>query len=265
MTLDRSDSLESAVPNLGPEPRVKVTVRLYAGSHELLVEEFARLGRRRRAARAAQLMLLGLLFERATLRPECAQCVLDPGLGSGEPAGCPGVGGWNVHTRHAAHPRRERESHQRRGRPRHPRLTTVRRGTRVASSDVAGGCRADTPRPHKTGGSEEGLKAAGGADDVCRSAGASQPATGPIVPQRGGLSRTSLYGPPRDVRLSSGRRPCQILNVGARNVTSPWNVPVPCRVPAVSTPAGQNGTYTRWGCARDSPDVPAPLPRRGLP
>ena len=69
MTLDRSDSLESAVPSLSPEPRVKVTVRLYAGSHELLVEEFATLGRRRRAARAAQLMLLGLLFERATLRP----------------------------------------------------------------------------------------------------------------------------------------------------------------------------------------------------
>jgi len=69
VTLDRRDSLESAVPGLGPEPRVKVTVRLYAGSHELLVEEFATLGRRRRAARAAQLMLLGLLFERATLRP----------------------------------------------------------------------------------------------------------------------------------------------------------------------------------------------------
>jgi hypothetical protein len=69
VTLDRSDSLESAVPSLSPEPRVKVTVRLYAGSHELLVEEFATLGRRRRAARAAQLMLLGLLFERATLRP----------------------------------------------------------------------------------------------------------------------------------------------------------------------------------------------------
>ena len=69
MTLERSDSLESAVPSPGPEPRVKVTVRLYAGSHELLVEEFATLGRRRRAARAAQLMLLGLLFERATLRP----------------------------------------------------------------------------------------------------------------------------------------------------------------------------------------------------
>jgi len=72
VTLDRSDSLESAVPRLAPEPRVKVTVRLYAGSHELLVEEFATLGRRRRAARAAQLMLLGLLFERATLRPGLA-------------------------------------------------------------------------------------------------------------------------------------------------------------------------------------------------
>jgi len=57
------------VPNSGPAPRVKVTVRLYAGSHELLVEEFVTLGRRRRAARAAQLMLLGLLFERATLQP----------------------------------------------------------------------------------------------------------------------------------------------------------------------------------------------------
>jgi hypothetical protein len=78
VTLDRSDSLESAVPSLGPEPRVKVTVRLYAGSHELLVEEFATLGRRRRAARAAQLMLLGLLFERATLRPGLATMGVSP-------------------------------------------------------------------------------------------------------------------------------------------------------------------------------------------
>jgi hypothetical protein len=78
VTLDRSDSPESAVPSLGPEPRVKVTVRLYAGSHELLVEEFATLGRRRRAARAAQLMLLGLLFERATLRPGLATMGVSP-------------------------------------------------------------------------------------------------------------------------------------------------------------------------------------------
>ena len=78
MTLDRSDSLESAVPSLSPEPRVKVTVRLYAGSHELLVEEFATLGRRRRAARAAQLMLLGLLFERATLRPGLVMTGVSP-------------------------------------------------------------------------------------------------------------------------------------------------------------------------------------------
>jgi hypothetical protein len=55
-----------------------VTVRLYARSHELLVEEFATLGRRRRAARAAQLMLLGLLFERATLRPGLATMGVSP-------------------------------------------------------------------------------------------------------------------------------------------------------------------------------------------
>ena len=54
----------------GPDaaPRVVLTVRLYGRAHQLLVEEFASLARRRRAARAAQLMLVGLLCERASLR-----------------------------------------------------------------------------------------------------------------------------------------------------------------------------------------------------
>ena len=50
-------------------PRVVLTVRLHGRTHGLLIEEFEPLGRRRRAARAAQLMLLGLVYERAHLRP----------------------------------------------------------------------------------------------------------------------------------------------------------------------------------------------------
>lgn len=50
-------------------PRVVLTVRLHGRTHALLIEEFEALGRRRRAARAAQLMLLGLVYERAHLRP----------------------------------------------------------------------------------------------------------------------------------------------------------------------------------------------------
>ena len=49
-------------------PRVVLTVRLHGRTHGLLIEEFEPLGRRRRAARAAQLMLLGLVYERAHLR-----------------------------------------------------------------------------------------------------------------------------------------------------------------------------------------------------
>jgi len=50
-------------------PRVVLTVRLHGRTHDLLIEEFEHLGRRRRAARAAQLMLIGLLYERTLLRP----------------------------------------------------------------------------------------------------------------------------------------------------------------------------------------------------
>jgi hypothetical protein len=62
-------SLEEDTADLDSAPRVVLTVRLYSRAHEILVEEFASLGRRRRAARAAQLMLVGLLCERANLRP----------------------------------------------------------------------------------------------------------------------------------------------------------------------------------------------------
>lgn len=54
-------------------PRVVLTVRLHGRTHALLIEEFEALGRRRRAARAAQLMLLGLVYERAHLRPGATQ------------------------------------------------------------------------------------------------------------------------------------------------------------------------------------------------
>jgi len=50
-------------------PRVILTVRLYGRAHELLAEEFQGIGRRLRAARAAQLMMVGLMCERANLRP----------------------------------------------------------------------------------------------------------------------------------------------------------------------------------------------------
>ena len=64
----------AASPGPGAEsadaaPRVVLTVRLHGRTHGLLIEEFEPLGRRRRAARAAQLMLLGLVYERAHLRP----------------------------------------------------------------------------------------------------------------------------------------------------------------------------------------------------
>ena len=63
------DPLERDAANADAPPRVVLTVRLYGGADDLLLEEFANLGRRRRAARATQLMLLGLFFERARLRP----------------------------------------------------------------------------------------------------------------------------------------------------------------------------------------------------
>lgn len=74
-------------------PRVVLTVRLYGRGHELLVAEFQNLGRRRRAARAAQLMMVGLMYEHAHSRPAagspdarppqslpCANGVADLGL-----------------------------------------------------------------------------------------------------------------------------------------------------------------------------------------
>jgi len=63
-------------------PRVTLTVRLYGRAHELLVEEFQGIGRRLRAARAAQLMIVGLMCERANLHP---------GTGTAEPAARPGA------------------------------------------------------------------------------------------------------------------------------------------------------------------------------
>jgi hypothetical protein len=42
-----------------------LTVRLFPNVHGMLIEEFAKVGRRRRAPRAAQLMMIGLLHERA--------------------------------------------------------------------------------------------------------------------------------------------------------------------------------------------------------
>ncbi len=59
-------------------PRVVLTVRLHGRTHGLLIEEFEHLGRRRRAARAAQLMLLGLVYERAHLRPEASTTEVAP-------------------------------------------------------------------------------------------------------------------------------------------------------------------------------------------
>lgn len=55
--------------SLDASPRVVLTVRLYGRGHELLVAEFQTLGRRRRAARAAQLMMVGLMYEHAHSRP----------------------------------------------------------------------------------------------------------------------------------------------------------------------------------------------------
>ena len=62
-------SPEPGMTSADASPRVVLTVRLHGRTHGLLIEEFEPLGRRRRAARAAQLMLLGLVYERAHLRP----------------------------------------------------------------------------------------------------------------------------------------------------------------------------------------------------
>lgn len=56
---------EPGQARLDASPRVVLTVRLYGRGHELLVAEFQNLGRRRRAARAAQLMMVGLMYEHA--------------------------------------------------------------------------------------------------------------------------------------------------------------------------------------------------------
>ena len=62
-------SPESGAASADDSLRVVLTVRLHGRTNELLIEEFEHLGRRRRAARAAQLMLIGLLYERTLLRP----------------------------------------------------------------------------------------------------------------------------------------------------------------------------------------------------
>lgn len=66
---DHAGSPEPGAAGADVAPRVVLTVRLHGRTHELLIEEFEQLGRRRRAARAAQLMLIGLLYERTLLRP----------------------------------------------------------------------------------------------------------------------------------------------------------------------------------------------------
>jgi hypothetical protein len=72
------DPLEPDAERAGASPRVVLTVRLYGGTDDLLLEEFANLGRRRRAARATQLLFLGLLFERARLGPRAAMMATPP-------------------------------------------------------------------------------------------------------------------------------------------------------------------------------------------
>ena len=72
------DPLEPDAGKADATPRVVLTVRLYGGTDDLLLEEFANLGRRRRAARATQLMLLGLLLERARLLPGVAMMAPPP-------------------------------------------------------------------------------------------------------------------------------------------------------------------------------------------
>jgi len=73
--------LDAGAPDkasLDGSPRVVLTVRLYLRGHELLVAEFENLGRRRRAARAAQLMMVGLMYERAHLSPRSGMPVSPP-------------------------------------------------------------------------------------------------------------------------------------------------------------------------------------------
>ncbi len=53
------------VPSPEPSGRLILTVRLYPAVHGVLIEEFKRVGWRLRAARAAHLMTVGLLHERA--------------------------------------------------------------------------------------------------------------------------------------------------------------------------------------------------------
>jgi hypothetical protein len=75
--------------NRDTSPRVVLTVRLYGRGHELLIAEFENLGRRRRAARAAQLMMVGLMYEHAHSRPAAGS----PGARSPQILPCANGGG----------------------------------------------------------------------------------------------------------------------------------------------------------------------------
>lgn len=69
---------EPGQASLDASPRVVLTVRLYGRGHELLVAEFQTLGRRRRAARAAQLMMVGLMYEHAHRQNSGAPAATSP-------------------------------------------------------------------------------------------------------------------------------------------------------------------------------------------
>jgi hypothetical protein len=61
----RTSTGKTNVPGSDPTGRLILTVRLYPAVHGVLIEEFSRVGWRLRAARAAHLMMVGLLHERA--------------------------------------------------------------------------------------------------------------------------------------------------------------------------------------------------------
>lgn len=55
-----------------------LTVRLFPNIHGVLIAEFAKVTRRRRAPRAAQLMMIGLLHERAYAHPDAGATQMTP-------------------------------------------------------------------------------------------------------------------------------------------------------------------------------------------
>lgn len=79
--------------------RLTVSVRLCPSVHGVLIEEFAKVELRRRAPRAAQLMTIGLLHERAYARPDLVATQTTPGSVAASP-GKPGALG--IHAEDAA-------------------------------------------------------------------------------------------------------------------------------------------------------------------